>query len=655
VHSDGDLTRLVSRARDLQRRLSAARPTDRLPGAHTPALAAEAADLLAELERWFDVDSGETSVPAPVVPAGFADRAAAAPSPGAVVERESGLAEFLPDPYLVTDAHGMIRQANPAAAALFNRPQWYLVGKPLPVLVDVEQRAEFRRAMTGLLRHQDRIDDWVVAFRPTGEECAPFEATITAGAVHDAAGDLVALRWLLRRTGSGAAGGSGGPAPPPLVAPYTLLAGDPSTHRAELLTKAGALLASSFNVERMLAGVARLALPLLGDFCVVDVLHDERPGVRRLHVAHVHPHTAELARELAGHAPAALPAGSRLVVARREGEPGVPGLSGDALAEIAPDPEQREALERLGPVSCIVVLLVGRGNTLGALTFVMAESGRRHGAGDFALAQELAQRLALALDNARLYRVAQRANEAKSDFLAAMSHELRTPLTAIMGYTEILAEGIGGPVTAAQRQHLGRILASSAHLLSIVEEILTFSRLEAGREEMAAEDADLLDIVRSAVSLVEPLVVAKGLDLHVRVPQSPVPLRTDPIKVRQILVNLLGNAVKFTSRGEVGVRLWAEGDRVLLEVWDTGIGVPAEHLDNIFHPFWQVEQKSTRRFGGTGLGLSLVRRLSQMLGGDVRVESAVGSGSRFTVWLPAEGVPGKAHQEGVKANETGAV
>jgi len=152
---------------------------------------------------------------------------------------------------------------------------------------------------------------------------------------------------------------------------------------------------------------------------------------------------------------------------------------------------------------------------------------------------------------------------------------------------------------------------------------------------MIAEDADVLDIVRSAVSLVESLVVAKGLDLQVRVPQSSVLLRTDAVKVRQILVNLLGNAAKFTSRGEVGVGVEVEGDRVLLEVWDTGIGIPAEHLDNIFHPFWQVEQKSTRRFGGTGLGLSLVRRLSQMLGGDVSVESAVGRGSRFRVWLPA--------------------
>jgi signal transduction histidine kinase/PAS domain-containing protein len=637
VHSDGDLTDLTgltSRARDLQRRLSAAPPADTLPDVRAQSLAAEAADLLAELERWLDVGPG----------------AAAASAPGAVVERESGLAEFLPDPYLVTDAHGVIRQANPAAAALFNRPQWYLVGKPLAVLVDTDQRGEFRRAMTGLLRHRDRIDDWTIAFRPTGEDCAPFEATITVGAVHDTAGELVALRWLLRRTRSGAVDRRGGPAPPPLAVPHTLLAGDPNTHRAELLTKAGALLASSFDVERMLAGVARLALPLLGDFCVVDVLYDERPGVRRLHVAHVHPYTAELARELAGHAPASLPASARLVLPRREGEPGVPRLSGEALAEIAPDSGEREALERLGPVSCIVAPLVARGQTLGALTFVMAESGRRHGAGDFALAQELAQRVALAVDNARLYRVAERANEAKSDFLAAMSHELRTPLAAIMGYAEILAEGIGGPITAAQRQHLGRILASSAHLLSIVEEILTFSRLEAGRAETAAEDADVLDIVRSAVSLVEPLVVARGLDLRVRVPQSPVPLRTDPIKVRQILVNLLGNAVKFTSRGEVGVGLWTEGDRVLLEVWDTGIGIPAQHLDDIFHPFWQVEQKSTRRFGGTGLGLSLVRRLSQMLGGGVSVESAVGSGSHFTVWLPA-GAPENAGERAPESAE----
>jgi signal transduction histidine kinase len=230
---------------------------------------------------------------------------------------------------------------------------------------------------------------------------------------------------------------------------------------------------------------------------------------------------------------------------------------------------------------------------------------------------------------------AEGANQAKGNFLAVMSHELRTPLSAIIGYEELLADGITGPVTEPQRQQLGRIKASARHLLQLIDEILTYSRAEAGREEVLTETVPVSAVVDEAVGLVAPLADDKGVALGVTSPPPTLSARTDPRKVRQILVNLLSNAVKFTEPGgRVTLDVGAADGRMQFTVRDSGIGIPSEHLERIFDPFWQVEQQPTRRAGGTGLGLSVSRRLARMMGGDIAVESAVGQGSTFVVTLP---------------------
>ncbi|MEO8194046.1 MAG: ATP-binding protein [Gemmatimonadales bacterium] len=226
------------------------------------------------------------------------------------------------------------------------------------------------------------------------------------------------------------------------------------------------------------------------------------------------------------------------------------------------------------------------------------------------------------------------ASRAKSDFLARMSHELRTPLAAIIGYGELLSDGITGPVNDEQKKQLHRIRWSANHLLAIIDEILTLARMEAGKENVEMRNVEVTELMESVASMAEPLAGAKGLGFSLHVPRSEVNMRTDPIKLRQVLLNLISNAVKYTEEGTVSVASEAENGIVHFVVSDTGVGVGEEHLEKIFEPFWQVEQTTTRRAGGTGLGLAVTRQFVELLGGKITVTSRLGEGSSFKVTLP---------------------
>ncbi len=230
--------------------------------------------------------------------------------------------------------------------------------------------------------------------------------------------------------------------------------------------------------------------------------------------------------------------------------------------------------------------------------------------------------------------VAEEANGAKSAFLATMSHELRTPLGAILGYQDLLATEVAGPVNDKQREFLKRMRSSATHLLSLIDEVLTFARLEAARETVDVATHPLGPVLEQVSDIVRPLAQAKGLTYECIVHDATAPLRTDIQKLRQILVNLGGNAVKYTERGSITITCFVSGQELIAKISDTGIGIAPEHLSMAFDPFWQAESARNRRSGGTGLGLAVSRNLARLLGGEITVESVPGRGSTFILRIP---------------------
>ena len=534
--------------------------------------------------------------------------------------RHAAILETIQDGFVVVDRELRYTYVNARAERLLHKPASELLGRRVADVFPHTAGSLAERAM-----HQ------VLA---TGE------------AQHVEAFSLVATTWIEARLY---------PAPEGI----SIVFQDVSARRRRqdataFLADASRQLAASLDYQQTIRAVTSAAVPALGDWCVVSLIESPEarewpPRLERVAVAHNDPTKLAIAEALTSRYPIDWSAETGMPAVLKTGVPAfAPVITDQMLTLLAKDAEHLALMRAIEFSAVIIVPLIARGVTLGALTLCMTESGRRYDADDLALAQDLAQRQALAVDNARLFQQAERAraeaeaaNRAKSEFLAVMSHELRTPLNAIGGYAQLLGMGIHGPVTDEQRSTLERIRKSQVHLTGIINEVLNFARLESGTLAYDIRSIGVGEMIGEVVPLVEPQRAAKQLELVVRLPESrtaSAQVLADRDKLQQVLLNLLSNAVKFTpAGGRVTVELLRDPDErgmAVLRVTDTGIGIPESKLESIFEPFVQVDRSLSNPGEGTGLGLAISRELARGMGGDLSATSTPGEGSTFTLRLP---------------------
>lgn len=397
----------------------------------------------------------------------------------------------------------------------------------------------------------------------------------------------------------------------------------------QLLSEAGARLSKSLEYDETLRVVVELAVPTLADCALLDILDDRRDDqapLYRLASTHADPYCQQILQEYERPRGLAVSTPSRVMDVIRGRRPSVASEVPPARAEadlglVAPG---------LGVRSYMIVPLIAREHVLGALT-LLSTSGRRYGDADLALAQELALRAAFAIDNARLYRIAQNANRIRDEVLGAVSHDLRTPLSVIAMCTRVLLESPPHD-EAVRRDMLSTIDQSADWMMRLIRDLLDVSSMEAGRLSIDKRPEDVAPIVERAVQMFARASAERSVPIYEDVPPGLPPVLGDAARLLQVLANLVGNAVKFTQRGRITVSAEADGDYVVISVTDTGPGIPREHLPHIFDRYWHARRES--RIQGSGLGLAIAKGIVEAHGGRIGVESDVGLGTRFSFTVP---------------------
>ena len=402
----------------------------------------------------------------------------------------------------------------------------------------------------------------------------------------------------------------------------------------QFLADASASLAALVDFASTLQRLARLAVPSFADWCTVDMA-DDKGDLKRVAVAHVDPNKVELAHELHRKYPPDPKSDDGTWRILRTGKSEiVSDITDEMLAASVKDAELLGIMRELGLRSYMGVPLAVRGNVLGVITFIAAESGRRYEESDLLVAEDLAHRAAVAIDNARLYQEVREADRKKDEFLAVLGHELRNPLAPISNALQILKRpNVRSEMIDQARQMMERQVQ---HMVRLVDDLLDVSRIVRGKVDLRRESVDLSAIVHRAVETSQPLIDAEGHSLTLELSSQPMPIYGDVVRLAQVVGNLLNNAARYTDRGGcITLRTALAGEQAMVRIRDTGIGIATEALPRIFDMFVQADRRIKAARGGMGIGLTLVKSLVELHGGTVEARSeGLGKGSEFVVCLP---------------------
>lgn len=400
------------------------------------------------------------------------------------------------------------------------------------------------------------------------------------------------------------------------------------------LSEASKLLSSSLDYHTTLTHVTYLAVPHIADWCSIDMLTEE--GIQQLAVAHIDPEKVEWAKELNRKNPPDPQAPTGVPNVLRTGKAEFyPKIDDAFLIASAHDEEELALLRTIGFSSVMIVPLLIQGEAIGTITFVSAESGRYYTQADLSMAEELASRVALAIQNARLYSEAQKAIGLRDDFISMASHELRTPITSLKMYTQFLQKHLSKKGDISLVHPLTRMDAQLNKLAGLINDLLDVSKIEHGRLDFQEECFNLEEVVREACEAVQQTTPKHTIHIEGSIPYS---VRGDKDRIGQVMTNLLTNAIKYSPQArEVLVRLQSEPDRALVSVQDFGIGIDQEHLSKIFTRFYRVSDPDEKTFPGLGLGLYLSHEIITRHGGSLTVASEKGKGSVFSCVLPYNG------------------
>ncbi len=526
-------------------------------------------------------------------------------------DRANVIVESITDGFVAFDADFRFSYVNRRAAELWKRAPSELIGRtPFEVFSEVpgiEQSVTMTMYARVLATRKSETNE---AYSPT------------------------LRRWIESRSYPAADGG--------IVAFFSdITARRRAQDASSFLAEASRLLGSSINYADTLTNLARAAVPRLGDWCAVDVLRDASstlwpPALDRVAVVHEDPEKIALGAQLTEEYPTDWSQETGMPSVLRNGTSFfLPGITDEMLVAGAKDARHLGFLRALQFSSIMIVPLIARGRVLGTVTLCMTESGRTYDDADLSLAEDLARRAGTAVDTARLLRDADLANAAKTEFLRTISHELRQPINATVSFLELWEMGLRGTLSTELREDLARMQRNQRHLLALIEDLFSFTRIDAGKLTILREPVLMRDVLASLDAIMSAEMATRQVGFEVVPCGEDLQLPGDQARLVQIGVNLLTNAMRATAEGgRVRVECDSDGEAVSLIVSDTGVGIPPDRLEDIFSPFTQIGRSLNAPKEGAGLGLAISRGLAEAMGGSLTATSAVGVGSTFVLRLP---------------------